>query len=82
MPLVERFKIKDTSKEERFAAMLAVLLPFPEDEILRAIRELDKMGVITLTEDTLSQKRMVRDAEKSKTQARNATKKWQQTAGE
>lgn len=71
LQLLDMFREKDTSKEERFAQMLSAPLSCTADEILFGIRELHTKKVINITEETLYQKRMVADAEKSKIQAAN-----------
>lgn len=76
MYLQDEFKEKDTSKEERFAKMITRLMPFETEQILRCLRELQKQKVINITEETLYQKRMVADAQKSKIQSENRAKGW------
>ena len=72
--LRDEFKLKDTSKEERFAQMLSAPLSYPPEVILRGIRELETKKVINITEETLYQKRMIADAVRSKIQAENRSR--------
>ncbi len=54
-----------SSKIEAFATMLSKQMPFSKDEIDNGISELKQEGVIQIEDFCLSQKRMVRDGEKS-----------------
>lgn len=62
--LKQKYKQKD-SKLLNFAEMLVKQMPFSEQTIMDALKELSAEGVIIVTEDTLSQKRMLRDGELS-----------------
>lgn len=75
LTLKEKYKVPDSSKEERFAEMLSRHISFPVDEIRDGIRELSKEGVIDITEDELSQKRMIRDFQTSLARAKSGSKK-------
>ena len=52
---------QNPSNIKNFAYKIAKLLPFTEEEIENALSELIDEGVMTLSEDTLFQKRMVKD---------------------
>ncbi len=59
-------KYKQTSdKLENFALMLSKQMPFEQKQIAKGLGELFTEGVISITEDELSQKRMIHDGELS-----------------
>ena len=74
LTIKDKYKEPNSSKEDRFAKMLSRHLPDPVDVIKSAITELAKEGVIDLTEDELSQKRMIRDFQKSLIRIKSGSK--------
>jgi hypothetical protein len=62
--LKQKYK-QNKSKESEFASMLVKQMPFTEETIYNALVELVKEKVLIIDEDTLYQKRMVKDGELS-----------------
>ena len=71
--LKQNFKQND-KQISNFACLLSRQMPFEFEVIERALTELSDFGVITITDDTLFQKRMVKDGELSEKRA-NAGRK-------
>lgn len=68
-------KYKQTeSKTKNFAFMLAKQMPFPESVIEDGLKDLLEEGVIQMTDEILSQKRMVKDGELSIMRTENGKK--------
>jgi len=62
--LKQKYK-QNPSKLQNFASMLVKQMPFAEQTIQDGLSELSTEGVITITDDTLFQKRMLKDGEVS-----------------
>ena len=71
LTLKDKYRDTKSNKEKWFAEMLSRQLPDGVDIIKSAIVELSKEGVIDLTENELSQKRMVRDGQISLARAKS-----------
>lgn len=66
--LKQKYK-QNSSKYESFAIMFAKQMPFDEQTIKIGLEELANEKVITITDNFLSQKRMVKDGELSEIRA-------------
>lgn len=71
--LKQNFKQSD-KQISNFACLLSRQMPFEFEVIERALTELSDFGVITITDDTLFQKRMVKDGELSEKRAKAGKK--------
>jgi hypothetical protein len=67
--LDEKYQHAGANKYENFAAKLQKHFPWPAEIIAAGLKELASERVITVTENTISQKRMVRDNELSEIRA-------------
>lgn len=83
--LKQKYK-QNTSKFKNFASLLCKQMPFDQKQIENCIEELHEEKVINITDDTLFQKRMVKDGELSdmrseigKTGGSNVTKQYGKT---
>jgi len=67
--LKQKYK-QNKDKVDNFALMMSRQMPFEQRQILRSLKELSDEGVINITQDELSQKRMVYDGELSLTRSK------------
>ena len=67
---------KSTDKFENFSHVLQRHISFSQEDIKSALLELYEHGIIKITENELSQKRMVKDSKLSETRALAVKKRW------
>jgi len=74
--LLKQKYMQNGKQNKNFAHMFAKQMPYSAEIIERSLDELEQEGVITVSENCLSQKRMVKDGKLSDTRSKAGSVRW------